>query len=96
MKKVIKILQSRAVGSGFIVIVHFALLYWLAERDTVAVLFAAGDHVPIMALLLAVSFLCCRLMLFLGLPAILLWLIAKKLWDRSRTRMGVQTVNSPK
>lgn len=47
---------------------------WLAQRDVVSVLFAAGPHVPVGWLALALTFVVLRLFVFLILPpALLLW-----------------------
>ncbi len=58
------------VAAGLVL--HAILLHWLAERNVVAVIFAAGAHSPPLALLTAGAFLVVRVLVMLVLPGALL------------------------
>jgi hypothetical protein len=50
---------------------HALLLRWMAEKDTVAVIFAPGPHVPRAELLTAAAFIAVRLATVLLVPGYL-------------------------
>ncbi len=55
-----------------LVVLHFVLLHWLAERDVVSVIFSAGQHTPSWMMASAGAFLLVRLLLLLFLPGMIL------------------------
>lgn len=72
MTRLKRILSERWTGIAFILGAHWALLYWLAEKDVVATLFAAGEHVPVFSILLATAFLVMRLLALVYVPGFLI------------------------
>ena len=85
VKTIKKILLSRPVGVVVIFLGHLILLHWLAATDTVAVLFAAGNHIPTGSLLLAIIFLVLRCLAILVLPGLLVAALGISLvrrWNR--------------
>ncbi len=55
-----------------LVALHFALLYWLAQRDIVSVIFSSGQHTPRWMLFAAGTFVLVRLLVVLFLPGMIL------------------------
>jgi len=51
-----------------IVVLHMALLHWLAKKQVVAAILSAGDHVPLVWIGLAVGFLIMRFFALVFLP----------------------------
>ena len=57
-------------GICLVLALHSALLLWLSNREVVAKLLAAGAHVPVSTLALAVIFVLVRLFTFVVLPGV--------------------------
>ncbi len=69
--------ESRLFGILFVIFAHAVLLYWLAEKDIVATLFAAGDHIPWFSLVLAITFIALRFIVIVTLPGIFMIYLTK-------------------
>ena len=67
-----------------LVVLHFFLIHWLAEKNVVATILAAGRHVPRATLALAGLFYLVRLLLVLCLPGIVLSRVGMWAFDRWR------------
>lgn len=63
-------------------LLHFALLHWHADRNTVAKLFSAGKHLPPATMFSVVLFMTARLFTILCIPAMILEEIGKAVVDR--------------
>jgi len=55
-----------------LLVVHCILLSYFASHDIVSRIFAAGPHVPIWMLLLAITFVLVRLLAVFALPGLIL------------------------
>ena len=67
-----------------ILVLHCVLLHWLAEKNVVATMLAAGPNVPLTTLMLAGLFLLLRLLAILCLPGIILSRLGLLAFDRWR------------
>lgn len=67
-------------------LIHFILIHYHAERDTVAHLFAAGEHLSLATKLSAVFFMMIRLLAIVCIPAIILEEIGRAVVDGVRGR----------
>lgn len=72
MKTPVRKLLFWIMEIGVIGAIHFILLDWLAEKNVVATIFAAGTHVPRLTLACAGAFMAIRLLALLLLPGIIL------------------------
>jgi len=70
-----------------LVALHAFLIHWLAEKNTVAVIFAAGRHVPVPTLATAGLFVLVRLLAVLCLPGIILSRLGMLVVDWRRKRL---------
>jgi hypothetical protein len=80
MKKHSKQLTLIVVKILAVILLHEILIYWLAEKQIVSTLLAAGQHLPLTTALLAVTFLMLRLILFVYVPGRFLAQIGILLW----------------
>ena len=69
MKRRVTVFALEIAG---LLVLHWFLIHWLAEKNTVAVIFAAGKHVPLTTLAAAGLFLVLRLVVTLLLPGLVL------------------------
>lgn len=74
MRKIFR--RGGVTGIAFRVVIllvaHALLIRWMAQKDTVAVIFAPGPHVPRGELLTAAAFVTVRLATLLFIPGYLL------------------------
>lgn len=69
--------------------VHWFLIYWLAEKNVVAALFAAGPHLPKVTTAVAVIFVLVRVLMVLVVPAMIVGRLARAymLWRAERCQL---------
>ena len=77
MKTGRQLILKSAAEIAFILLLHTALLYWLAKKQVVAAILSAGDHVPAAYLVLAMLFIIVRLLALVLLPGIVLQRLCK-------------------
>jgi hypothetical protein len=63
---------------------HLVLLYCMAEGKIVSTLFAAGPHLPLSSLVLAMVFLVVRLAAIVVLPGYVLYRLVISTWPLKR------------
>jgi hypothetical protein len=86
MKAATKQLCYAGAETAVVAGVHWFLIYWLAEKNVVAALFAAGPHLPKVTTVLAVSFVLVRALTVLVVPAMIAGRLARAyvLWRAER------------
>lgn len=77
-------LRHSLLAAALVVVLQFFLQRWLADRNIVAVLFAANDHVPAGKLLLAFLFVAIRFFACLVLPGLIARDLLYALWRDHR------------
>lgn len=70
MKKQYRLLKVMVMETAVVLLVQWALLHWLAHKQVVATVLAAGEHVPRVALMLPVVFLLIRFLALFILPGV--------------------------
>jgi hypothetical protein len=105
MKSVRRQLLMSLVEAVFLLGMHYALLVWLSNREVVAKVLAAGEHVPRLTLAAAVFFVVLRLVVMLLLPGVVLArlaMVAFQVWGpqppvpvRSAPTDSLPASNSP-
>lgn len=84
MKRWKRTLIMSGVEVVFILMLHAFLIRWLAERDLVSKLFAAGNHLPISTIAVIVIFLLARFLAVMALPGIVLARLGLVAWEYLR------------
>jgi hypothetical protein len=72
MKNARQLIKRTAAEIAIILLLHSALLYWLANKQIVAAMLSAGDHLPIGWVGLAIVFIIVRFFALVLLPGFIL------------------------
>ena len=79
-------LYLAGMETAVVLALHWLLSHWLAERNVVATLFAAGPHLPKALTAVAVSFVLLRVLTVLVVPAMIVGRLVRAglLWRAER------------
>ena len=72
MKNARQLIKKTVVEIAIILLLHAVLLYWLANKQIVAAMLSAGDHLPIGWVGLAIVFIIARFFALVLLPGFIL------------------------
>lgn len=96
MKRAQTILLRTTIVAVVVVVLHLVLLYSMSQGKIASTLFAAGPHVPLSSLMLAMAFLVARLAAIVVLPGYVLYRLVKVCCLRPVRGAGPEPLPGPR